>query len=103
MAYCGPRGIPLSTFLSWPQEDQDAALAWQGHEGRRCGTCGYHPDDGGAHAHINVCRGCVAREKRTKEASEIHGAHVVIAAGSVAECERCTQEAAANAPRPGNN
>jgi len=96
MGYCGPRGIPLSTFLSWSQEDQDAALAWQGYEARRDSTCGYHPDEGKVHAHIDVCPGCVAREKRLKEASEIPGAHVAIALGSVAECKRCMDEIAAN-------
>lgn len=67
MAYCGPRGIPLSTFLAWPQGDQDAALIWQAHEAKRCRACGTHPtdwilDEGG---HPNAfavdfyrCRGC---------------------------------------------
>lgn len=44
MAYCAPKGIPLSTFLAWPQEDQDAALAWQWHESLRC-SCGAHEAD----------------------------------------------------------
>lgn len=44
MAYCGPRGIPLSTFLAWPEDDQNAALMWQAYEARRCGSCGTHPD-----------------------------------------------------------
>lgn len=45
MGYCGPRGIPLSTFLSWKQSDQDMALAWAAREGQRCPSCGVHPDD----------------------------------------------------------
>ncbi len=36
MAYCGPRGIPLTEFLAWDETDQDAALAWQSYESRRC-------------------------------------------------------------------
>ncbi|MHB1063528.1 MAG: hypothetical protein ACYC1Z_03380 [Georgenia sp.] len=97
MGYCGPRGLALSTFLSWPQEDQDAALAWQGHESRRCSSCGFHPDDGGVHSHIDVCPGCVALEHARKDASKINGSHVRIAHGTAATCDRCRREAAANA------
>lgn len=98
MGYCGPRGIPLSTFLSWPQEDQDAALAWQGYENQRCGSCGHHPDEGGVHAHLDVCPGCVARESRQQmqDVRDTRGGHVRIAHGSPATCKRCLAEAAAN-------
>jgi hypothetical protein len=44
MDYCAPRGLPLSQFLSWPQIDQDAALAWQQRQAEVCGGCGIHPD-----------------------------------------------------------
>ena len=40
MAYCGPRGIPLSTFLGWAVDDQAAALAWQADDASRCPNCG---------------------------------------------------------------
>ncbi|HEX6468621.1 MAG TPA: hypothetical protein VF069_05945 [Streptosporangiaceae bacterium] len=79
MAYCGPRALPLSTFLSWPASDQDAALAWQQHEAQRCGGCGTHPHDwdadhgGDRHAYVAViheCPGCVALE-RTRDAPEM--------------------------------
>lgn len=40
MAYCGPRGIPRSMFLSWPDDDQDAALAWAELDRVVCKRCG---------------------------------------------------------------
>lgn len=67
MAYCGPRGIPLSTFLGWPQDDQDSALLWQAHENSRCSGCGtyaheWDPGQGGSlnayEAHTTLCLGC---------------------------------------------
>jgi hypothetical protein len=72
MAYCGPKGIKLSEFLSWPDDDQAAALAWQAHEGRRCGSCGTHPDEwdpeaGGSRGaytpEVYACRGCERLEQ----------------------------------------
>jgi hypothetical protein len=72
MAYCGPRGIPLTTFLSWADSDQDAALQWQVHESRRCPSCGTHPDvwdpaEGGDRFALTaepfVCRGCERLEQ----------------------------------------
>jgi hypothetical protein len=40
MAYCGPRGIPLSRFLNWPVDDQAAALWWMAEDRLRCSRCG---------------------------------------------------------------
>ncbi len=98
MAYCGPRGIPLETFLDWPQLSQDAALVWAGHESRRCPECGTHPDEGPHHAHVNVCAGCAAREaKAGTEEAKLPGAHVNMAPGTTLECERCQIEREANA------
>ena len=77
MAYCGPRGIPLSRFLDWDDGDQDAALVWQAHEARRCPSCGTHPDDwdptkGGDRsayaAEVVICPGC-----RTLDDARAHG------------------------------
>jgi hypothetical protein len=45
MAYCGPRGIARSRFLSWPAEDQDAALAWAQLDRTVCKRCGTEPAD----------------------------------------------------------
>ncbi|WP_182112886.1 hypothetical protein [Actinotalea sp. JY-7876] len=97
MAYCGPRGIPLSAFLRWEQDDQDAALAWSGYEARRCSSCGTHPDEGPRHVHINVCSGCVERDRAAgDEAAKVRGAHIHLAGGTSASCPRCTAERKAN-------
>ena len=98
MAYCGPRGIPLSRFLSWPQDDQDAALAWAGYESRRCRSCGHHPDEDLNHVHVDVCPGCVARKPYEKDAADTPGAHARLARGHRADCTRCKAEDAANRP-----
>lgn len=102
MAYCGPRGIPLSQFLSWPQSDQDAALGWAAHEAQRCQGCGTHPDDwnekaGGSrvayHAEIRECEGCVhlqrTRESERLSSGKERGLHVRLAVGSFKACTRC--------------
>jgi hypothetical protein len=104
MAYCGPRGIPLSTFLSWSEADQEAALAWQAHESRRCGSCGTHPDDwspqaGGDreayHAEVHQCPGCLKVE-RLKQAPHVvtgpPGMHIRLADGIHRDCPRCNPE-----------
>jgi hypothetical protein len=98
MAYCGPRGIPLSTFLGWDQADQDAALAWQQYEASRCPKCGTHPEEGRRHFHVDVCPTCVDLEKvSASEDAKVRGAHVSPAHGSRGECPRCLAEVQANA------
>ena len=89
MAYCGPRGIPLSRFLAWPQSDQDAALAWQAREATRCPSCGTHEADWDAgeggrrdawvHA-VRVCQGCVQLEqgRDRPDLQDMRGVHVVL-------------------------
>ena len=102
MAYCGPRGIALSAFLSWSQADQDAALGWAAHEARRCSGCGTHPDDwneaaGGSryayHAEIHQCEGCMHLQ-RTKEGERFasgqeRGLQPRLAHGPTSDCTRC--------------
>lgn len=79
MAYVGPRGLPLSTFLDWPQDDQDHALEWQRRErerDRHCHTPAVDWDEsrGGDRDAYHVeqvhCRGCeilADYEKRNPE------------------------------------
>ena len=96
MAYCGPKGIPLSTFLSWSLEDQQAALAWQAHEGRRCPSCGSHPEDFSRdgderHFHVSICAGCMKHKAvadSIKDAKE-PGLHVIAAHGPTRDCPTC--------------
>lgn len=96
MAYCGPRGIPLSTFLRWEPDDQHAALDWAAFEGARCPKCGTHPDEWADdrfayHAHLTQCKGCREQQRvaEAPEAREGRGVYVVSAPGSAAECSRC--------------
>lgn len=100
MAYCGPKGIPLSTFLSWLEEDQQAALAWQAHEARRCPQCGTHPEDyrndgrgpNDVHFHGRTCQGCRDADRARSnlgDALERPGVSVVSAHGSARECRIC--------------
>lgn len=104
MAYCGPRGIPLSAFLEWPEWDQDAALGWQAHESRRCGSCGTHPDDWNPkrdgdreayHAEDVQCPGCretqaySAHPEVTLRAESVRGMHIRLAPGSRKSCPHC--------------
>ncbi len=100
MAYCGPKGIPLEEFLAWGEASQDAALAWQAYEARRCPGCGAHPEEGPRHAHIDVCAGCVARgHAEESEDLKARGAHIRMAAGTPGQCRRCLSELEANRPR----
>lgn len=79
MAYCGPKGIPLSVFLSWREDDQQAALAWQTWDATRCKGCGTHsedwdPEQAGSRdayrAEATVCQGCVELQ-RLRDSPEI--------------------------------
>lgn len=101
MAYCGPRGIPLSMFLAWSEDDQQAALGWQSHEARRCTSCGTHADEwseqaGGDrdayHGEAYQCPGCL-RLERTRQAPEVvqgdPGMHVRLVHGIHRDCPRC--------------
>jgi hypothetical protein len=106
MAYCGPRGIPLSVFLGrpvrpgvdpeWTASDQENALAWADFEARRCNNCGTHPDEWADdkyayHAHLTECRGCKQQQRLsdTDEARKGEGRYAVMASGSAADCPRC--------------
>ena len=58
-------------FLGWSQDDQDAALTWQAHESRRCGSCGTHPGEW-THRDSWVaepvrCKGCEQVQRVSKQ------------------------------------
>jgi len=96
MAYCGPRGIALDEFLRWSPSAQEAALAWQAYENRRCRSCGTHPDEWAEdklayHAHLTECRGCrqLQRLANTDDAKSGDGRSAVMAGGSAAHCPNC--------------
>lgn len=79
MAYCGPRGIPRSTFLSWPDDDQEWALEWMRNERARCPGCGHHADDvfdpdaeGQWDAQLLRCHACAARDAAVEANREIN-------------------------------
>lgn len=85
MAYCGPRGIPLSKFLQWSPDDQQAALAWQADQDERCPHCGtadweWEENRDAYSTEVRVCRGCHRRgmEERSqqKNAEEMPGLQV---------------------------
>ena len=49
MDYCGPVGLPHSTFLGagigmWSEQDRELALAWQQRKQATCGRCGTRHD-----------------------------------------------------------
>jgi len=81
MAYCGPRALPHSQFLSWDPDDQDKALAWLLEDMSRCPGCGTHPDDWIGEEKYPLepppysvgsqrCLGCVAAERERKKFPE---------------------------------
>lgn len=100
MAYCGPRGIPLSVFLSWAEDDQQAALAWQAHEAARCRGCGTHPEDWPRdatehrhHVEIYRCHGCALLQQNAETAEfrdqTRRGQHLMMARGPAVACPTC--------------
>lgn len=76
MAYCGPRGIPLSTFLNWAEDDQVAAMAWMAEDNQRCSNCGtadweWEEDPDFVKAEAYVCRGCSRVGQERKSMAEV--------------------------------
>lgn len=85
----------MDAFLRWSQRSQDAALDWASYEGRRCKSCGTHPEEWETatsfHAHPVQCKGCKAQQ-RVSEAlrdSGERGVYVTTVAGSAAHCPSC--------------
>lgn len=67
MDYCGPLGLPHSTFLGWSRPDRDAAITWTLRRAHSCSACATRPDEwdpergGSDHAYraeVRGCRGC---------------------------------------------
>lgn len=68
MAYCGPKGIPHSEFLTWPIDDQAKALGWQSEQNQVCNGCGtsgweWERNRRAYTAAPFVCMGCMALEQ----------------------------------------
>lgn len=105
MAYCGPRGIPLSVFLGrvvgpgdpvWLLSDRDAALAWAEREARICKRCGTDPeawdeDPLAFHAHLQQCKGCQEQQRASEspDARNGRGIAAVVVPGPAGVCPRC--------------
>jgi hypothetical protein len=75
MDYCAPRGLPLSGFLGWPADDQDAALWWQAEQNLRCRSCGtaaweWEENPSAYGVGESVCRGCALIDRARREADE---------------------------------
>lgn len=87
MNYCAPLGIPLSEFLNWHPDDQQAALAWQADRNSRCSHCGtadweWEENRDAYVAKVKVCRGCHRRaseeKNQRKTAEEMPGLQVYL-------------------------
>ena len=61
--YCVPLGIPHSVFLSWEEDDQDKALAYQREMAKVCSGCGtrqveWDEDPDAYIGWVRRCEGC---------------------------------------------
>lgn len=88
MSYCGPIGLPRSTFLRWDRDDQDAAIVWQMRRNQTCQSCGTRPDewdpalggrDDAYRAELHKCWGCHAKAAAEKSITDSMGAGVFVA------------------------
>jgi predicted Fe-S protein YdhL (DUF1289 family) len=80
LAYCVPLGIPHSRFLSWSDDDQDKALAWQREQRKVCRGCGTRKEewDRDKFAYVGettYCPGCdlLAQEQENLQEMEERG------------------------------
>jgi len=78
--YCVPRGIGHSDFLTWPDDDQDKALAWLEDKNERCAGCGQPRSiawgDENAHRWVGdqtTCHACAAAESQAHLVREGEG------------------------------
>ncbi len=84
-------------FLSWPEDDQDKALAYMRSEAERCSGCGTRRRDWEADrfafvGHVDVCPGCeaIAQEHENidhaaKAGHETKGLRVGLVTAAMAE------------------
>lgn len=77
LAYCAPRGIPLSTFFTrWTEKDRQAAIDWLAAQNDRCPGCGHPVSECMAHvdeapeyeAEVLRCHACDVRRIAMQEA-----------------------------------
>lgn len=100
MAYCGPRGIPHSVFLSWPELDQDKALEWAREQATVCDGCGtrraeWDADGDAYYAVPSICRGCEAIEyERESVPDKAKGVRIGLMERAVVEAKQLAAEAA---------
>ena len=93
LAYCTPLGIPHSEFLSWPDDDQDKALAYQRDKATVCAGCGTRPREwvGDRFAFVaqsTVCPGCEVLAQEQKNIPERQqGVRLFLVPRELAEAE----------------
>jgi hypothetical protein len=101
LALCHGWGIPHSRFLSWPELDQDKALAYHAYDLTVCKGCGtreaeWDPASGGDRFAYEAaecsCPGCQVRgdlERRLRDSGvEVSGRYVVLLPRAEAERRR---------------
>lgn len=102
---CRDMGIPHSRFLSWPELDQDKAIALVRVEADTCPGCGTRPEEwepaqGGDRnayvATVHVCPGCQARGDAEREMQrrddQSSGRYVALLPRAMAEERRLAAE-----------
>jgi hypothetical protein len=111
MALCNGWGMRHSEFLSWPELDQDKAVAYAAYAASVCQGCGTRPEEwepehaGDRHAYeasVLTCPGCQVRgdlERELREGDEASGRYVVLIPR--VEAERGRAERAARRARRG--
>ncbi len=116
LALCHSWGIPHSRFLSWPDLDQDKALAYADYQAGVCQGCGtrqaeWEPEHGGdRHAYVasaHTCPGCQVRgdlERQMRESDiEVSGRYVVLLPREEAERRQAELQARRAARRAGGS
>lgn len=98
LSYCVPHAIPHSVFLSWDEDDQDKALAFEALQRATCSGCGtrieeWDPKRGGDRsAYVgqhHQCPGCEALEQEREHnvSDGLKGVRVYLVPKSQARAE----------------